>query len=371
MKNTQSTNQLPLRTFPSAEAVVVHGAERYNSWPMIQAVGRRLVCVYSRGSEHTVDEGARGVFSRVSDDLGATWSDEVCVCNDPEWGQVTVGKGLAPDGVMLLWVRNCPDGQGWGPGTHHDLWRTTNGLKWEKVSTPSLSPNPILITDIFSVAGRKSQVGKLELELQLQLELPTRNSQLATLMCLWFAGTYAPEAADKSWGVLTSADGGLTWAQRTVESGLTRAEWPTEPCGFWLGDGRILVVARSEGAPYQFQITSEDGGATWKRAKTNIADVSASTPSLILDTASGLVFNYYYHRGARFLKRRVADAAGIFANPTGWPPPEVLAEGFEERPWDAGNVNVTALGNRHFAATYTGTTADTAVVVVSAFCAGT
>ena len=82
-------------------------------------------------------------------------------------------------------------------------------------------------------------------------------------------------------------------------------------------------------------------------------------------------FNYYYQRGARLLKRRVADVAGIFANPTGWPEPEVLAEGFEERPWDAGNVNVTALGNRHFAATYTGTTADTAVVVVSAFCAGT
>ena len=351
-----------MHAFQPAETVVVHGAGRYNAWPMIQAVGHRLVCVYSRGSEHTVDEGARGVFSRVSDDLGATWSDEVCVCNDPEWGQVTVGKGLDPTGAMLLWVRNCPDGQGWGPGTHHDLWRTTDGISWEKVSSPPLSPNPIQITDIFTVAGPKSNVEGQELE----LELKTRNSQLSTLMCFWFSGTYAPEAADKSWGVLTSADGGRTWTQRTVESGLTRAEWPTEPCGVLLGDGRILVVARSEGAPYQFQITSEDGGATWKRAKTNIVDVSASTPSLIFDSESGRVFNYYYHRGARLLKRRVADAAGIFANPTGWLEPEVLAEGFEERPWDAGNVNVTALGNKHFAATYTGTKTDTAVVVVSA-----
>ena len=41
--------------------VVVQNPPGYNSWPMIQAVGSRLVCVYSRGSAHTIDEGVRGV----------------------------------------------------------------------------------------------------------------------------------------------------------------------------------------------------------------------------------------------------------------------------------------------------------------------
>lgn len=341
-----------MQGFPPAEATVVQAAARYNSWPMAQALGRRLVCAYSRGAAHTVDEGARGVYARVSDDFGATWSDETCVCNDPGWGQVTVGKGLDPSGALLLWVRNCPEGRGWGQGTHHDLWRTADGLSWERISTPSLSPNPIQITDVFQPST-------------FNLRPSTPPSRPQPLLCLWFAGSYAPEAADKSWGVLASHDGGLTWTQRTVEGGLTRAEWPTEPCGVWLGGGRILVVARSEGGSCQFQMTSEDGGATWTRARTNIADVNTSTPSLVLDPATGRVFNYYYHRGARLLKRRIAEAAGVFSNPAGWPEPEILARGSEERPWDAGNVNATAIGGRHFAATYTGTRSDAAVVMVA------
>lgn len=82
--------------------------------------------------------------------------------------------------------------------------------------------------------------------------------------------------------------------------------------------------------------------------------------------ARGTVFLYYYQRGARLLKRRVADAGAIFGAPLAWPEPEVLARGHEERPYDAGNVNATALGDRHFAATYSGTKTDAAVFVVAA-----
>ncbi len=330
----------PLRPVPPATVPIVQYAVGYNAWPMIQAVGTRLVCAYSRGSAHTVDEGARGVFARVSENGGTAWSAEKCVCNSPEWGEVPVGKGLDSSGAMLLWVRSCPDGGGWGSGRRHDLWRTTDGLSWEKISTLALDPNPIQITDIFTVGDPPA------------------------LMCFWFAGSYAPDAADGAWGVLTSADDGRTWTQRTVENGLARAEWPTKTCGVWLGGGRILAVARSEGAPCLFQITSVDGGATWTRARTNISDVNASTPSLVYDKSSGRVFNYYYHRGARQLKRRVADASQVFANPAGWPNPEVVAEGQEERPLDAGDVNATAIGDGHFTAAYTGSPSNTAVAVV-------
>ena len=323
----------------SAEVGVVQTPNAYNSWPMVQAIGdKRLVCAYSRGSRHTVNEPKRGVYARVSDDEGATWSNEVCVCNSPEWGEVTVGKGLDASGAMLLWVRR-QDQRGWLGGTFHDLYRTRDGLAYEKISSPKLNPEPIQITDVFALPEGR-------------------------MMCLWFAGEYSNNYTNDCWGVLESTDNGATWRQRTVESGLRRNNWPTEPSAVHLGGGRILCIARCEGAGYQFQITSDDGGMTWKRVKTNISDVLSSTPSLILDASTGLLHNYYYQRQARLLKRRVADAAFIFDHPGEWPEPEVLAKGNEFQYWDAGNANATSLRGHHFAATYTGTETRAIVVTV-------
>ena len=324
----------PMDAFGGAAVSVVQDVPGYNSWPMIQALGEKLVCAYSRGSGHTIAEGKRGVFARTSSDGGRTWGPEVCIVNDPSVGEVTIGKGLDSKGAMLLWVRR------WGGKCGHDLYRTEDGVKFEKIATPAFNPLPMQVTDVFHVPG----VG---------------------LMSLWFAGNYQ-NGPHSSWGVLTSADDGRTWTQRTVEKDLEKTDWPTEQAGVWLGDGRILVVARSEGAGHQYQITSTDSGATWRRAKTNITDVNCSTPSLILESKTGRLWNYYYHRGARKMKRRVVDAARIFDRPMEWPEPETLAEGHEKRAFDAGNVNATVLGGRHFLATYTGSEKDTSVVVVSA-----
>lgn len=306
----------------------------YNSWPMIQALGDRLVCAYSRGSGHSIGEGCRGVFAKVSCDGGRTWSEETCVANDPEIGEVTIGKGLDEKGAMLLWVRN------WGKTRRHDLYRTMDGISFARIASPTLDPMPIQITDVLHVPG----VG---------------------LMSFWFAGDYK-KGDGNSWGTLTSSDGGCTWTQRTVESGLSKMEWPTEQSAVYLGDGRILAIARTErGGRCQFQLTSADYGKTWIRRNTNITDVLESTPSLIFTPKTGLVANYYYQRGARKLKRRVARAADVFLAPESWPPPETLAEGKEERDYDAGNVNATVAGAVHHLAFYTGSTSNTEVRVIS------
>ena len=316
-------------------AVVVQEAPGYNSWPMMQVVGGKVVCAYSRGSAHTIGEGNRGVYARTSSDGGRTWGDEVCVVNDPSVGEVTIGKGLDNDGAMLLWVRK------WGKRQGHDLYRTTDGKTFKKIASPSFSPMPMQVTDVFKVPG----VG---------------------LMSLWFAGRYSDKEGGHSWGTLTSADNGRTWTQRTVEGNLPKADWPTEQSAVHLGGGRILAIARSEGGgSAQFQLASTDGGKTWTRTKTNITDVLESTPSLIYDSKTGLVSNYYYQRGAKKLKRRVVSASFIFGNPAAWPEPETLAEGFEARAYDAGNVNATVFGNRHLLALYSGTDRDCAVFVVS------
>ncbi len=57
-----------------AEAQVVQDVSGYNSWPMIQAIGEKLVCTYSRGTEHTIGEDARAVYARTSMDGGKTWT---------------------------------------------------------------------------------------------------------------------------------------------------------------------------------------------------------------------------------------------------------------------------------------------------------
>ena len=314
---------------------MVQDVSGYNSWPMVQAIGDRLVCAYSRGSAHTINEGKRGVFARTSPDCGKTWKDEVCVVNDSGLGEVTIGKGMADDGAMLLWVRN------WGKLRRHDLYRSKDGVEWKKIATPTLNPMPMQITDIFKVDG-------------------------GSLMSLWFAGSYSNKEGGHSWGTLTSVDGGRTWTQRTVESGLAKSEWPTEQSAIHLGNGRILAVARCEsGGKCQFQLTSVDNGVTWKRELTNIHDVRESTPSLIYDAKTRTVFNYYYQRGARKLKCRMANVDQVFGSPKSWPEPAVLAEGNEARDYDAGNVNATASGDRHSLALYTGSTTDTTVFVVT------
>ena len=321
----------------SGKVHVVSAVEGYNSWPMIQAVGSRLVCGYSRDNAlpkdgHGISAGSRDSYMRYSLDGGITWSKEIAVAADPDIGEVNEGIGLDEAGAALLWVR-C-----WGRDRRHELYRTVDGSAAEKVATVRLDPFPMQIMDVVRVEG-------------LGLVSP------------WFAGNYRKGGAN-SWGLLVSADNGHTWTQRVIEDGLSVKEWVTEPSLVDLGGGRLLIVGRCEqGLGTQFQVTSDDCGKTWKKSRTNIADVRESTPSLLYDAKSATIANYYYHRGARKLKRRVASADFIFGNPGSWPEPEVLDEGFEPRAWDAGNVKATRFGDTDCCAWYTGTQSNATVVV--------
>lgn len=319
----------PLKPLPKAH--VVQDTSGYNSWPMTQAIGDKLVCTYSRGTKHTINEDARAVYARTSTDGGKTWTAETVVADTPDYGEVTVGKGLDSTGAMLLWVRRV--GKDW----NHDLYRTTDGITFTLVATPKLAVQPMQITDVFAVPD----VG---------------------LMALWFAGNYSDKPVH-SWGIMTSADDGATWEQTTIESDLLKADWPTEPAAVSLGDGRILCVARTETGPTQFQITSTDNGKTWTRKRTNIGDIHASTPSLILDPETGVLSNYYYERGQGKLRLRVVDPESIFNHPGGWPESEVVTTG-SKIAWDSGNANATMIGDRHYISFYSGKDPDTSVMVL-------
>lgn len=316
---------------------VVQEARGYNSWPMIQAIGNKLVCVYSRGTGHKIAEDVRAVYARTSTDGGKTWTAETVVANTPHFGEVPVGKGLDSSGAMLLWVRRV------GAKWIHDLYRTTDGVNFTLLVSPPLAVTPVQITDVFAV--------------------PT-----VGLMALWFAGDYGDDGPSHSWGTLTSKDDGLTWTQTTIESGLTKLQWPTEPAAVYLGKGRILAIARTESGVAsslraQFQMVSSDNGTTWTRAQTNIGDIVASTPSLVLDAGTGLVSNYYYQRGrGGLLRRRVVDPERVFDHPLRWPASDAVATGSEST-FDAGNANATAIGGTHYVSFYSGKAPDTGIVV--------
>lgn len=314
-----------IELLPIEKNVIVQDVLGYNSWPMIQAMGKKLVCIYSRGLRHTIADGERNVYASISEDCGKSWSPEVLVTGRPEYGEVAVGKGLDDTGAALFWVR-C-----WGrQGRHHELFRTTDGVEFTRLASTVLSPEPMQITDIFNVPG----VG---------------------MMSLWFNTNYR-DLSVNAWGTLVSKDQGKTWEQRTIESGKVI---PEEPSALYLGNGRILAVGR---ASTQFQLESYDYGKTWTRMKTNITDVAESTPTLILNPKTGIISNYYYYRGRGVLNRRTARADSILGNPLSWSYPDAVAEG-SKFSCDAGNANATVIDSLHVVSFYTGKTPDTSVVV--------
>ena len=326
----------PVKDRPSP--MQVETAKGYNSWPMMQALGNKLVCVYSRGSAHIIGEGARGAYARTSADGGKTWTGETVLSNDPHYGEVPIGKGLDENGDMLVWVRFQ------GKDRVHKLYRTKDGVNFDLISTPKLDPMPMQITDVFSV--------------------PT-----VGLMAIWFTGNYKKDALN-AWGIIVSKDNGATWTQKTVEANLKRTDWNTEQSAVYLGGGKILAIARVEHSSdstdrAQFQLESSDYGKTWTRKRTNIGDIYISTPSLIYDKKTGLISNYYYQRARGMLKRRVVEADKIFGNPLSWPAPEITAFA-SDIGYDAGNANATFMGDTHYIAYYSGDSKNAAVVVSKA-----
>lgn len=315
----------------AAEPLVVEDRAGYNSWSMIQSVGSRLVCAYSHGWGHNIFDKYRSAYARTSDDGGRTWSDEKPVVESAELGDVPIGKGLDQDGNMLLWIRSFGSAV-----KKHVLYRTADGVTFTPVAEPTFDPIPEQITDVFRIPEK------------------------GRLMALWFADEYYA-GTGWSWGTLVSDDNGATWTQTTVESDFkSQNELPTEPSAVYLGNGRILCVARTEdhsSAARQHQMTSTDYGVTWTRRQTNIGDISYSTPSLVYDAASDYVTCYYYQRGAGLIRRRGCPVARVFDAADDWPDSDVVGAGSTVLS-DAGNVNATAIGNVHYLTYYSQTKVD-------------
>lgn len=307
----------------------IQQADKYNAWPFISDVGDKLVVVYSKGLNHE-DNVTPDIYRKISLDGGYSWSPEKRIVNSVGVRDTITGKGKDSNGNMLLWVRKGPPGN---TATHH-LYRTNDGETFTSISSPSFTETPTHIGDIFNVPS----VGLM---------------------------AFYNSAATHSWGVIKSVDNGITWTQQPIESSLPREECPTEISGAYIDDGKIIAIGRKEykvaGKPYaQYQIQSSDYGETWSKIHTNIADIAMSTPSLVHDTASGLLNLYYFHRGAGKLRHRKVAASDIWDNPLSWPNSKVIAMGTTNTQ-DTGNVNAAAFGDKHIAVYYSGDETNTSI----------
>ena len=309
------------------KTMLLSSPNKYTAWPFVQSVNGKLVCVYSRGIEH--NDGVNvDIFSRISTN-GVIWSSEKKIIATPNKRDTITGKGLDQNGNMLFWNRV---GQPGGSSTVHNLYKTSDGISFELVSEPRFDVNPSHIGDIIYVPN----LGLIAFYNDLQ---PSGN---------------------RSWGCVVSKDNGNTWEQTVIETGLTVAETPMEMSPVYLGNGKILVIGRSENSGAMFPIQSNDNGASYRKLTTNVTDVALSTPSIIYNAETDDVSMYYFQRGVGNLRLRKSKSSDIWDVPTNWNDSEIIAKGTTNYQ-DTGNVNACAFGDIQVATFYSGDSVNTGI----------
>lgn len=120
----------------SENAHVVSDVRSYNSWPMIQSVGKKLFCSYSPDNNlpangHTITPGSRDSYMRTSSDGGRTWSQRIVEkdLSVKEW--VTEPSLVDLGGGRLLIVGRCEQNL----GNQFQETRVDGGKTWKKSRT--------------------------------------------------------------------------------------------------------------------------------------------------------------------------------------------------------------------------------------------
>lgn len=299
----------------------------YNAFPFIGTVNNKLVCVYSIGKNHT-DNTNVDIFVKTSPN-GVIWSKAKKIISTENVRDTITGLGHDSLGIINFWNRK---GTPVNADCSFDLYKTSDGIKFTKKSSPAFDIKPSHIGDA--------------------LHIPT-------VGVISFYNTY--RANRNSYGYVLTKDGGETWSQVEIANPSTQSDTPTEISGTYIGDGKILALGRSEDSAAMFQIQSSDFGKTWETKITNITDVYLSTPTLIYDD-DGYITVYYYNRADGKLKKRKAIASTVFESATSWGEPSNIASGSVGQ--DAGNANSVKFNNNIIVVYYSGTDTETSVIDV-------
>lgn len=299
----------------------------YNAFPFIGTVNNKLVCVYSIGKNHT-DNTNVDIFVKTSPN-GVIWSKAKKIISTENVRDTITGLGHDSLGIIYFWNRK---GTPVNADCSFDLYKTSEGIKFTKKSSPAFDIKPSHIGDA--------------------LHIPT-------VGVISFYNTY--RANRNSYGYVLTKDGGETWSQVEIANPSTQSDTPTEISGTYIGDGKILALGRSEDSAAMFQIQSSDFGKTWETKITNITDIYLSTPTLIYDD-DGYITVYYYNRADGKLKKRKAIASTVFESATSWGEPSNIASGSVGQ--NAGNANSVKFNNNIIVVYYSGTDTETSVIDV-------
>lgn len=302
--------------------------QKYNAWPFLAVLGGKILCIYSQGTNH-VDNVSPDVYMSLSDN-GIIWKPEKKVVATENVRDTVTGIGNDEDGNVIFWNRvgspSYPD--------KFELYKTLDGISCTKISELNFENDISHIGDMVNIP---------------------------TLGIFTFWNTYRHN--NSMYGYMVSNDNGLTWKRTTIGSYTTWDDCPTEFSTAYVGNGKIIAMARSEKSLPMFQITSSDYGQTWSSLKqTNIDDVVVSTPSLVFDSKLDKLNIYYYNRGNGQLKVRTSSINDIFQNPTNWSEAITIANGKTGN--DAGNVNAVHFGDNDIVAFYSGDEENTGVYSV-------
>ena len=191
---------------PKNRLITVAAPDKYTCWPRIGKVGDKLVNVYVKALQHNdPHNGVGAIYASTSKD-GINWTSVGKVIDTPNMRDGVTGCGNDIDGNLIFIIRV---GFFSNPNAYYEMFRTTDGVKFEKISTiPHTQP-----------LGHCGDI----------IHIPTRG-----LMA--FFGTYGDT---RSWGYIVSEDNGATWNRVVVES-VADGYCPMEMSAAYLGDGKIL-----------------------------------------------------------------------------------------------------------------------------------
>lgn len=307
------------------KTMVVVPPDKYSSWSRLGVVGDTLICMYCRALEH--EDADKGQLYVALSANGIIWTPKKLAIDTPNVRDGVTGGGNDENGNMLFIDRLGFPGSA---SAYHEIYRTTDGMSYEKIATLPSSVNLGHCGDIVNI--------------------PTRG-----LMA--FFGCYGSQAAD--YGYILSSDNGVTWSRIVIEN-VVREERPMEMSAAYLGNGRILVVGRYEGngESHMWQLQSEDYGETWTKEATNIGG-NSNTPSIIYDNETQMISLYIYNRSNGQLEYRECAIGDIWDNPTNWTTPTILAHGAAGQ--DAGNVTTCVFKGHQIVSWYSGNAVDTGI----------
>lgn len=314
------------------KVITIAKPNKYSAWSMFGIVDDKLICIYTVADAH--DSSNATIVYKTSKN-GVVWSIAKPVPFETQSDVMGVtGVGNDNNGNLLLWVRNGAPAL---RATTHELYKF-DGATFSRISVPNFELRGGHIGDIISVPN----VGLVA-----------------------FYNTYINGNISRSWGMLKSTDNGLTWTQTPIETDLSKAECPVEIDAVYLGDGKILAMGRKDdytGTMAMFQMQSTDNGNTWSKVYTNITDINASSPSILLDGENNELSLYYYDRGTGNCNLRRNAYTDVWDNPTNWNTPTLVSKGATGQ--DAGNVKAVEFNGNQICTYYSGNSTDCGIYAV-------